>query len=280
MRRVSILTLTAAALVMSQGAARGADAEPLPSTKVTPSVTVFEVGSNTTVLVTDEGKLVVDSGVTDNATKLVDALKALGPQPVHFLVNTHHHFDHVGGNETVGAGATILAHANAKDPSKEKGPANETFTDERELKLGGEVVRLLHLGRGHTSGDTVVAIESQKVLATGDLFFNGLPPYIDVAAGADTASWIRVIATLAERYPDYKVVPGHGPVTDMAHYQKFAAYLKALREQVAAAIAAGKTREQAQESVTLAEFSGIKDNDFLSKKANVGWVYDELTKKQ
>jgi len=279
MQRAMVSTVGAVALVLLAGQGSGAGAEGLVAHKVTSQVTVFEAGGNVTALVTHDGLLVVDSGVSENAPKLVEALEALSPRPVRFLINTHHHFDHVGGNATVGAGATIVAHALAKAPDADKGPATETFTDEKTVKVAGEAVRLLHFGPGHTAGDTVVVMESQKVIAAGDLFFNGVPPYIDVAAGADTENWIQTIEALAERYPDYHVVPGHGAVTDMAHFRAFATYLEALRTQVAAAIAAGQTREEAQESVTLAEFGDLKEFGSLTRKNNVGWVYDELTKK-
>jgi len=279
MQRAMVSTVGAAALLLIAGQGSWAGTEALAAHKVTPQVTVFEAGGNVTALVTADGLLVVDSGVPENAPKLVEVLKALSPRPVGLLINTHHHFDHVGGNAAVGAGATIVAHALAKAPDADKGPATETFTGEKTVELDGEVVRLLHFGPGHTAGDTVVVMESQKVIAAGDLFFNGLPPYIDVAAGADTENWIQTIEALVERYPDYQVVPGHGSVTDMAHFRAFATYLQALRTQVAAAIAAGKTREETQESVTLAEFAELKEFGSLTRKNNVGWVYDELTKK-
>jgi len=142
---------------------------------------------------------------------------------------------------------------------------------------GNRKVEFRYFGPAHTSGDTVVIFESERVIATGDLFFNGLPPYIDVADGADTENWIKVIRAVAERFPKYKVIPGHGPVAGMKDWLRFADYLSALREKVAAAIAAGQTREQAVASVKLDEFPEVKDvGVFLTKAQNVGWVYDEL----
>jgi cyclase len=138
----------------------------------------------------------------------------------------------------------------------------------------------VHFGPAHTSGDTVVVFESEGVIAAGDLFFNGLPPYIDVADGSDTDNWVKVIRAVAQRYPKYKVIPGHGPITNMKAWLRFADYLTALREKVAAAIAAGQTRDQAVASVKLDEFPEIKDvGEFLTKAQNVGWVYDELMRK-
>ncbi len=142
-------------------------------------------------------------------------------------------------------------------------------------------MKLVHFGPAHTSGDTVVVFPNAKVLVVGDLFFHGMPPYIDVNNGSDTQNWVNLIETLCEKYTNFKVIPGHGKVTDTAEYLKFANYLKYLRKEVAAAIAAGKTREQAQESIDFSGFVNIVDQgEFLTKKENVGWVYDEMTRKQ
>jgi glyoxylase-like metal-dependent hydrolase (beta-lactamase superfamily II) len=242
--------------------------------------------ANVAVLKTDAGLLVVDSGQPSDAAPLVAKLAEIG-SPVVYLVNTHYHFDHTGGNAVVGKGAKIVAHEGCQrsmlkslkpeQKPEEMGVPQETYQTERELRVGKEAVKLLHFGPGHSSGDTVVVFEGEKVIVAGDLFFNGLAPYIDVADGSDTGNWAQTIATLAQRYPGYKVIPGHGPVTDTRGWQRFAEYLTALRQKVAAAVQAGQTREQAVASVKLDEFADIKDmGDFLTKPKNVGWVYDEL----
>ncbi len=242
--------------------------------------------ANVAVLKTSAGLLVVDSGQPSDTAALAAKIAEIG-SPVLYLVNTHYHFDHTGGNVVVGKGATIVAQEGcqrammkalkAGQKPEEAGVPKETYATERELTVGGQRAKLLHFGAGHTSGDTVVVFEGEKVMVTGDLFFNGLPPYIDVADGADTANWVKTITTLAQRYPGYKVIPGHGPVSDTGGWQHFAEYLTALREKVAAAIRAGQTREQAVASVRLDEFADVKDaGNMLTKAQNVGWVYDEL----
>jgi cyclase len=269
--------LLAGALALSCQAA-----EPLAVEKLTERLSlVTGAGGNVTVLAAEGGLLVVDSGTKEAADALQAKLVALNAGPVRYLVVTHHHFDHVGGNAVVGQGAEIVAHERARETgATEADAAGVTrYTDEKTLRMGAQEVRLRHFGPGHTSGDTVVVFAGEKVVVVGDLFFNGLPPYIDVAHGADTGRWIAVIEKLAKEYADFRVVPGHGPVSDMAGYLRFAAYLKALREKVAAAVAAGKTREQAMESISLDEFPAVKDASFLRKRDNVGWVYDEMTRK-
>jgi glyoxylase-like metal-dependent hydrolase (beta-lactamase superfamily II) len=148
------------------------------------------------------------------------------------------------------------------------------------LQLGEETIRLIHFGPAHTSGDTVVIFDKAKVVHTGDLFFNGIPPYIDVNNGSNTQNWVNIIGKLAEIYPDFKVIPGHGPVTTMQEYVKFAEYLRYLRKEVAAAIKAGKTKEQTMESIDLSAFSHIQNRgEFLTKKKNIEWIYMEMTRK-
>jgi glyoxylase-like metal-dependent hydrolase (beta-lactamase superfamily II) len=259
---------------------------PLKVETVTPRLHVILTMGNVTVFEGQEGLLVVDSSQASAAEALAAKVREISPKPVRYLVNTHYHFDHVGGNATLGRGATIVAQeacrkSALRDLKPEQKPEDvgvpqETYTDERELRLGKDVIKLVHLGPGHSAGDTVVVFESEKTLVAGDLFFNGLPPYIDVKDGADTANWAATIAKLAARYPDYKVVPGHGAVSDMKSWQRYAAYLTALRTKVAAAIQAGQTREAAVASIRLDEFPEVRGNELIKTANAVGWVYDEL----
>jgi glyoxylase-like metal-dependent hydrolase (beta-lactamase superfamily II) len=214
----------------------------------------------------------------------------LSPQSIRYLINTHYHADHTDGNTIIGKGAEIISHTNCKasqmasmkpeDRAEDAGLPQKTYEDEMILEHGEETVRLIHFGPGHTSGDTVVVFEKARVVHTGDLFFHGVPPYIDVQDGSNTQNWIKTIGKLAEKYPDFKVIPGHGSVTTMQEYVKFAEYLRYLRKEVAAAIQAGKTKEQAMESIDLSAFDHIQDRgEFLTKKKNIEWIYIELTRK-
>jgi glyoxylase-like metal-dependent hydrolase (beta-lactamase superfamily II) len=243
--------------------------------------------ANVTMFIAEDGLLIVDSGQPNDASQVAAKIASLSPKPIRYLVDTHYHSDHTGGNVAVARGAKIVAHENCQrtmrknlkpeQKAEDVGVPQEVYGTERGLRVGKQIVKLRHFGPGHTSGDTVVVFEGEKVIAAGDLFFNGLPPFIDVQDGSDTANWVNMITVLAERYPKYKVIPGHGPVTNMKGWLRFAAYLSALREKVGAAIAAGQSREQAVASIRLDEFPEIKDvGEFLTKAQNVGWVYDEL----
>jgi len=250
---------------------------------------LYGQGGNIGILKTDEGLLVVDSQFKGIANEILKKIAALSDKPVKYLVNTHYHGDHTDGDEVIGKDAVIIMHPNCKASmmkNQKEGEAPPGFLSKVKLwekgmvlQMGGENVKLLHFGNGHTAGDLVVVFEKAKVLHTGDLFFHGMPPYIDVKDGSDTGNWIRTIETLCQKYPDFKIIPGHGKVTDTGEYMKLAGYLKYLRKEVAAAIKAGKTKEQAMESIDLEPYQWLKEgNRFTSKKGNIGWIYEEMTR--
>jgi len=247
-------------------------------------------GGNIGILKLKDSLLVIDSKYARSASAVLEALKKFSPLKITHLINTHYHGDHTGGNPSIGKHATIISQTNCKatllaglkpeQTAESIGAPQITFEKEMGLTLEGEDIGLRHFGPCHTSGDTVVVFEKAKVIHAGDLFFYEIPPYIDVKNGSDTQNWILTIHKLAEKYPDFQVIPGHGKVTDMTTFLKFADYLKYLRTKVAAAIKAGKSREQAMESIDLSPFSHIQDRgQFLTKKQNIGWIYDEMTQK-
>ena len=262
-------------------------------------------GGNVGILKTPEGLLVIDSKVgqvTDAVLKELTALSApstpsalsAAPLKIKYLINTHYHGDHTANDEALAKYAeTIVMHPNCKasliKSLKEKA-AEKTFISKIQtwkegmvINLGGETVRLLYFNPAHTSGDLAVVFEKAKVLQTGDLFFNGMPAYIDVKDGSDTGNWVETIETLCREYPDYKIIPGHGEAATVKDYLAFAEYLKHLRKETADAIKAGKTREQAMESINTDQFKQIKANElgnFMTIKTNIGWIYDEMAKKK
>jgi glyoxylase-like metal-dependent hydrolase (beta-lactamase superfamily II) len=260
--------------------------------KVSGDVFCMDVGGvNVAVITGKDGLLVVDSSYARTANPLLGEIVKLSPKKIQYLLITHYHGDHTGGNAIIGKDAKIICHdnckktmvANMKPEETEEGIGipQKTYTKDYAFPFEDEKVKMVHFGPAHTSGDTVVIFENEKVLVVGDLFFHGMPPYIDVNNGSNTKNWVDLIETLCERYPDFKVIPGHGKVTDTKAYLQFARYLKYLRKQVAAAIEAGKTREQTQDSIDFSGFDSIVDRgEFLTKKENVGWVYDEMTRKK
>jgi cyclase len=250
---------------------------------------ISNAGGNIGVLVADQKLLLIDAGLPSLADDVAVKLYEFSPFPVKMLVNTHHHRDHTGGNPVLGKDADIISHRKCRDSMQANlkpeesaeglGLPNLTFEKQAEIQWGTEPVKLIYFGPGHTAGDLVVIFPKIKVVHSGDLFFNGMAPYIDVKDGSDTGNWVKTIRLLAETYPDFKVIPGHGPVSDMAGLLKFAEYLEYLREAVKKAIASGRTRDQAMAEIDLRSYQKLGEyGNFMTKKNNIGWIYDELTR--
>jgi len=249
-------------------------------------------GGNIGLLKTEKGLIVIDSKYEKTADQVLKTIKSISKKPIKHLVITHYHGDHAGGMEKLAKDAEIIMHEKCQESliksmesrseTKVDLPQIITYIDDAKLSLDeNETVKLLYMGSGHTSGDTIVVFENNKVIHTGDLFFNGIPPYIDVRDGADTGNWIKIIDYLIENYSDYKVIPGHGPVAEIKDLKKFGEYLKYLRKKVEKAIKKGKTKEQAVEDIKIKGFDFIKDRgDFLTKKRNIEWIYEELKKEK
>jgi len=251
---------------------------------------LYGSGGNIGIFVGEDSLLIVDAQYAKTADAVMAKIKELSPKKIEYLINTHYHGDHTSGNPIIGKDAQIISQQNCKksllaglkpeDTPESIGAPNKTFDTEMTITLGDETVRLVYMGHGHTSGDTIVIFDKAKVIHAGDLFFQGMPPYIDVNDGSDTQNWVRTIQALAEKYPDFQVIPGHGKVTNMKEFVRFADYLNAIRKEVSAAIKAGKTKEQAVESIDLSIFTYIQDQgEFLTMKKNIEWVYDEMTRK-
>jgi len=236
---------------------------------------------NIGILISEEGVLLIDSGDKNSATSLLTKLESLTWGTVTHIVNTHYHRDNTGGNKVFGGDITVICHENCKKSlSDDYSLQYETYTEKMELEFENQKILLLHPGNAHTAGDTVVIFQDLKVIHAGDLFFNGFSPFIDVENGADTQNWIEFIETLATKYPDFTVIPGHGDVTDMKEWLKFRDYLKYLREQIAAAIEQDKTMKQTVESIDLEQFSYIKDiGSGITKKDNIEQIYAEMKKR-
>jgi len=200
-------------------------------------------GGNVAALTGPDGLLIVDDKVADFGEALEKALDALGKGKPRFVLNTHWHFDHVGGNERFGA-AVIVAHDNVRrlmsapqefKSLQKKIPAaapaalpDVTYNDRLTIHFNGEEIQVHHFQGGHTDGDSVVYFKGAKVLHLGDLFFNGTFPFADVDHGGNAFRLTRNIGVILERFPaDAKVIPGHGPLATMADLRAYHAMLQA-----------------------------------------------------
>jgi cyclase len=218
-------------------------------------------GGNVTVLLTDEGVLLVDSKNARNHDELVAAVKALRDKPIKYVINTHVHGDHTGGNQQLLPAVQIIGHVNLRPAmirAKLPGPPPLAYTDQMTIFLGGKEVVLRHFGRCHTDGDTFVYLPAHKVLVTGDCFNTGngrgLNPtgsptpgfYVDYASGGSVVDFPKA-ADAALRLDWDVVVPGHGPLTNRAGFLKWRTAVDALMNRTTMMVRDGKTLADIQE---------------------------------
>lgn len=248
---------------------------------------IYGLGGNVGVLRTDEGSIVVDTMTFAlQGREIRDRAEALAG-PVRAIVNTHYHLDHTHGNPAFASGLKVVstartrAYLDALDAEYWSGAAsgtlpNETFDTEHTLKLGGKTLRLLHLGRGHTDGDLVVHFVEDRVVHTGDLFFNGRYPNIDLEAGGSVQEWSATIDRILELDFD-QVIPGHGLVTDAAGLREFQRFMQQLAAVGRNAERSGRTLPEAQRNAVLDADAGYEvmaipfvmrlDRDFVIERA-------------
>ena len=227
-------------------------------------------GGNVAVYVTSEGVILVDDMFYRNSDDIRAKVASVTDRPIKYVLNTHQHDDHAGGNAKLLAIANVIAHDNVranlshiKQPYYEDTPGtpiglpNITFSDELVVHLGGKEVRAKYFGRGHTSGDAVVYFPELKAIHTGDLFLGRTPAaaaaaaskppgvniYVDYAQGGSFLDWTRTLdGALALDFDT--VIPGHGPVSTRADVVKFRADLEAMRTRVAQLIHGGASKQQ------------------------------------
>jgi len=199
-------------------------------------------GGNVAVLTTTEGVLVVDDKFAQDAPQIMAKIKSVSDQPVKYVVNTHQHGDHTGGNVAmISSGAQILIHKQARAnmlAGKQPGLPQITFSDEAQVFIGGEEVDVRHLGRGHTNGDAMVYFPSEHAVHGGDLFITGGAPYCDTGAGCSLTEWPGTVQKALSWNFDI-AIPGHGPVAKKADMAKWVTTMAAIRDKARSACAGG-----------------------------------------
>lgn len=208
-------------------------------------------GGNIGVSVGPDGILIVDDQFAPLAPKIEAALKQLSPGKLKFVLNTHYHGDHTGGNKYFGQQAPIIAHRNVRKQLGGK-PGDSrpelpviTFDDTLSIWFNGEEIKLVHVPPAHTDSDSVVYFTDAKVIHFGDTFFSGRFPNIDLGGGGDVRGYIRGVADAIQRVPaDAKLIPGHGPLSTVKELKEFHEMLVETSGLVEKAIAAGKTLDE------------------------------------
>jgi glyoxylase-like metal-dependent hydrolase (beta-lactamase superfamily II) len=229
-------------------------------------------GGNIGVSAGDDGLVMVDDQFAPLVPKIKAALAKISPKPVRFLLNTHWHFDHVGGNAGMAETAAILAHENVRkrmqvgaeiptfklkiEPAEARALPVLTYQRDVTIWLNGEPVRALHVPPGHTDGDTVVFFTKSNVVHMGDDFVTYGFPFVDLDSGGSVRGMIAAIDELLPQIPpDAKIIPGHGPLSTVADLKKFRNRLDEIVALVSRGLKSGKTVEQMQKEKLLAPYA-------------------------
>ncbi|HYN46256.1 MAG TPA: MBL fold metallo-hydrolase [Allosphingosinicella sp.] len=259
--------------------------------RVAPGVAVlFGRGGNIGVSYGADGNILIDDQYAPATERVVAAVRTIDPDPIRFVINTHWHGDHSGGNENLGrAGTVIVAHDNVRlrmsmeqivrgnqvPPSPAGALPVITFSESLTFHLNGDDIRAVHVGHAHTDGDVLVYWTRANVLHMGDTWFNGLLPFIDVDSGGSIdGAIVAVEAGLAIANEDTTIIPGHGPVARRADLIRYRDMLIDLRSRVGQGIAAGRTLD-AIKAERHADGYGPPDG-FISPDSLVETIYRSL----
>lgn len=252
---------------------------PLTLIKIADDLYMLEgSGGNVALLTTSEGTVIVDDKFAPNVPQIYEAAKKLSDKPIRYLLNTHHHGDHSGGNAGLMAKESIevLAHANARNrmiKDSMPGVPRLGFRDGITIGLGGVEINAMHLGRGHTNGDVVVFLPKHRVIHMGDLY-SVTGPLIDYTAGGSAIEWVKTLdAALALDFDT--VIPGHGPVSKKADLKDYRNKIAAMAKQMQELRSKGLSKEAAVKAFD-AKPSGWDPSRSLAR--TLPGLYDEMGK--
>ena len=269
----------------------------IKTVKLADSLYVLEgAGGNVAVFVWDEGVLLVDDKLAPATASVKAAVAAITPKPIRFVVNTHWHRDHNGGNEALaGDGSVIVAHENVRrrmsvdgfiavfDRQTAASPPRAlpvvTFTRDVTFHLGGEEISVLHLDAAHTDGDSLVRFRRANVFHLGDCYLNGSFPVIDSVNGGTLAGLIAAAdTTLALLDAGSRIIPGHGPVAGGEDLREWRRMMATISERVQKLAAAGRTLEQVKAEQPTKEWDGRFPRSFVDPVHVLEEAYREATR--
>lgn len=255
-------------------------------------------GGNVGVLAGDDGVFVIDSQYADMAPGILSAINEIAGEKPRYLVNTHWHGDHTGGNAIIGdAGATIIAHDGVRDRvtvdvtrdwfgQEVTTPAAPpeawpviTFNDQMSLYLNGQTIRLIHTPDAHTDGDTFIYFEEANVLHTGDLMFNGMFPFVDITSGGTFAGFAAASQAMADAIDDdTRIIPGHGGLASKADIALTLDMLAGVTAAVQAEIDSGKEIDAILEAAPLTPWVEDWATGFMTEPRFTRLIHADLTR--
>jgi glyoxylase-like metal-dependent hydrolase (beta-lactamase superfamily II) len=255
------------------------------------------LGGNMTVAVAKDGIIMVDGEFAPLHDKIRAAIAVVSPLPVKYLINSHFHGDHTGGNAPFAKdGAVVIADPNVKTrlaaggvsgltgatvpPVSGDALPTKTYTNRFKIIMPGRVADLKHAPNAHTDGDTYVWFKTANVLSTGDIFTNGRYPFIDYGSGGNIKGVIAAVdAFLKLANAKTRIVPGHGPIADKAALTDYRAMLVTARDRMAKLVKEGKTEDEVQAAKPLADLDAKWAANEQNRKTFVRVVYHSLANK-
>jgi len=304
--KITASLLTLGLLISPAAYAHGAHI-PLTQQAQPPQITTTDLGDglymlqgrggNIGVLAGDDGVFVIDSQYADMAPGILSAIDAIAGDTPKYLVNTHWHGDHTGGNAILGEnGATIIAHRGVRDRvtvdvtrdffgQESTTPAAPpeawpviTFNDEMSLYLNGQTVRLIHAPAAHTDGDAFIYFEEADVLHTGDLMFSGMFPFVDITSGGSFSGYTKASQTMSDLINDEtRIIPGHGPLSTKSDIAEIVDMLDGTMAAVQAEIDTGKDIEATLDAAPLTPWVEDWAWGFIDEARFTRLIYADLS---
>ncbi len=249
-------------------------------------------GGNIGLSVGGDGAFVIDDQFAPLTPRILEEIAKLSDAPVRFVINTHWHGDHTGGNENLGkAGAIIVAHANVRrrmserqfmevfertvEPSPEAALPVVTFERSLTFHWNDETIEVVHVPPAHTDGDSFVHFRNANAIHAGDLFFNGTYPFIDTGTGGHLAGMIQAVDRVLGRCDEKtRIIPGHGPLASRADLERYRRMLATTRDRIEPMVRAGRSRDEVIAAKPTADLDADWGGGFMKPDVWVGIAYD------